>query len=284
MRSAPAIDRRAALLIKNVKNSELFSHEWCDLIFQHRNKDYGAYQLRRRIGRRYRFALIVVVCGVLLTFLLPVGITAYMRYRLQKELVQSVKDIRRLKKLEEKPGYELKRISTGRRASAVRTVKGGTEQVPEIAEITKQDIVFGVDGPDLPQLVLDDLALEDHDTLHNRDRTDLPVEGPQLTAVEVVEEMPQFPGGPKALMEWLDKYVPYPPKCIEQGIEGDAEVSFIVTKEGRVRDPEVTKPLHPDLDRDLLRVLQRMPRWTPGKSGGRVADVRVTIPIHFQIR
>ncbi len=284
MRSTPVTTPRAAIRYKNVKNPDLFSHEWCNLIFEHRNKDYGAYQLRKRIGRRYRFALIVLTAGVLLTMLVPVGIAAYIRYRFQKELAGVVSDITRLKKLEEKPGYELKHISAGRRAAVRPTATGNTEAVPQIAEITKEEIVFGISGPDSALFVTEEITLEDHDTLHNRDREDLPVEGPQLTAVEVVEEMPQFPGGPKALMSWLDKHVPYPPSCIDQHIEGDMEVSFIVSKEGLVRETEITQPLHPELDRAVLRALKRMPRWTPGKSGGRVANVRVTIPIHFQIR
>lgn len=267
-----------------MQDSELFSREWCDLVFQDRNKDYGAYQLRRRMGRRYRFALLVVFFGVLFAFVLPVGIAAYMRLRIQKELAGVASDIRRLKQLEEKPGYELKQVSAGRRAPSVPTVKGATEHAPRITEYTKKDIVFGIDGPDSTPALAEEIVFEDHDTLHNRDRMDLPVEGPQLTAVEVVEEMPQFPGGPKALMSWLDQHVPYPPACIRDHVEGDMEASFIVGKDGRVREPQITHPLHPDLDRAVLSALRRMPRWTPGRSGSRVADVRVTIPIHFQIR
>ena len=266
----------------NVKSSDLFSKNWCELIFQDRNKDYGAYRLRAGAGRRYRLALTVIVAGLMLGVGIPAGLSLYARYRLLQGLENAQADLKKLQQLNERQGFEIKRISAGRRAPAVSTIKGATEQPPEIIEVTKEDIIIGVNGPETFTAV-DVHDFEDADTLHNPDRTDLPVEGPQLAAVQVVEEMPQFPGGIKTLMQWLDENVPYPRSCIDQKVKGDMEVSFLVDERGYVREPEITKKLHPELDNVVMSAMRRMPRWQPGKKGSHIAIVRVSIPLHFEI-
>jgi len=266
-----------------VKSSDLFSQAWCDLIFQGRNKDYGAYRLRQRAGRRNRFALFVVVAGVLVLSILPAAFNLYFRYRVYKDLKNAVAEVREMKRLEGEKDVETKRISAGRGAPAVTTIKDASNNAPDIVEVQKRDIIFGTGGAET--YIADDKTLfTDLDTLHNRTRKDLPIEGAQLVSVEVVEEMPQFPGGPQALMAWLDANIPYPQACIDQKIEGDMEVVFYVTVAGQVADAKVTKSLHADLDQTVLRAFQNMPRWKPGKQGSSLTAVCVTLPLHFQIR
>lgn len=266
---------------KNVKSSDLFSKDWCELLFQGRNKDYGAYKLRRDTGRRYRRALGVVLASLLLFVGVPAGVHLYMRYQLLMGLKDAKADIERLRDLDKREGFELKRISAGRGAPLRSTVKDAAERAPEITDEATGAVVVGEAGPET--YVPDETAeLQDRDTTHNRDREDLPIEGPQLTAVEVVEEMPQFPGGLKALMAWLDENVPYPRACIEQKVKGDMEVSFIVDEGGNVLEPQLTRRLHPDLDAAVMDALRRMPRWRPGRRGSRVTAVRVSIPMHFE--
>lgn len=267
-----------------MKNSELFSKAWCDLIFQGRNQDYGAYKLRRNAGRRTRFALIIVGVGALLAIAVPMGLSLYVRYKIYSSFKDVGAEVHELKRMDQKEGYTTKCISAGRGAPAVSTIKGAAENQPDIVdEVAKEDIVFGVNGPETFIVDNERQLFEDLDTLHNRNRQDLPIEGAQLVAVEVVEEMPQFPGGPTALMSWLDANVAYPKSCIDAKVEGDMEVMFYVRADGSVADARITKSLHPELDRAVLHAIGLMPRWTPGKEGARFTAVCITLPLHFQI-
>lgn len=266
-----------------MKHSDIFSKEWCDLVFENRNREYGAYKIRKNAGRRQRFALLVVFFGTLLIILPPIVLRLYTKYQIVKSLKGVEADIKQLKQLDHKDGFEMKQMAAGRGAPRVSTLKGATEAIPDVVEVTKQDIRIGVTGPE--DFFIEETTLfDDIDTLHNRERLDLPIEGPQLTAVEVVEEMPQYPGGLTALMTWLEAHIPYPPSCIRQKIEGDMEVTFLIDSTGSVIEPQVYKPLHPDLDNVALGALRIMPRWNPGRENGRVAIVRITLPLHFQLK
>ncbi|MDO4930420.1 MAG: energy transducer TonB [Bacteroidales bacterium] len=266
-----------------MRSSELLSKSWCELIFQGRNKDYGAYKLRSGQGRRYRFALLIVTVGAILATAVPTGLSLIIRYKIAREFHDVAEGVRELKRMEHNDEYTVKHVSAGRGMPQVTTVKGAADEKPEIVEVTKQDIVFGVNGPET-FIVDDKIIFEDMDTLHNRDRIDLPTEGSQLIPVDVVKEMPQFPGGHKALMEWLDSNIRYPKSCIDQKIEGDMEVTFYIDIKGNVKDPHISKSLHPELDRATLRALRKMPRWVPGKYEDKLTAVCITLPIHFQIK
>lgn len=266
-----------------MKSREIFSKSWCDLVFDQRNKQYGAYRIRQTAGRRYRRALIMVVLLVTAFGIVPAAFQLYLRYRLYESFKDAADAVKQLQKLEKEEGYTVKHLSAGRGAPAVSTTKGATEKVDQITDVAKEDIVFGIDG-DETVVVDSDPTFEDRDTLHNRDRKDLPVEGPQLIAVDVVKEMPLFPGGIKALMEWLEANIPYPKSCIDKKIEGDMELTFYVGIDGRPADARVSKSLHPDLDAAALRALQNMPRWTPGRTDHGLTAVCITLPLHFQTR
>ena len=269
--------------IANVKKVDLFSQEWCSLIFQNRNQAYGAYRLRQEAGKRYRRALLLLMLFVLLAFGVPFGVHLYMRYQLYKALVDFQKEIPALKRKEAVEGHELKQVATGRARPTKTTIKDAANDVPELVEDTKKDIVFGPPGEET--FIAEDLSwseLEDMAPEHNQDQLDLPIEGPHLTPVDVVEEMPQFPGGIPALMEWLSSNIPYPRRLQESRVAGDMEVTFLVDREGRLSEVRITKSLHPDLDKLVLAAMKRMPLWKPGRSGGQLCLVSVALPIHFE--
>ena len=267
--------------VLNVKQSELLSKAWCDLIFDGRNKDYGAYRLRSRTGRRMRFALIITAVLAIVATVIPAGLNLYLRIKLLKSFEEASTQVKMMKKLEQDKPYETKRISAGRAMPTATVIKGADNHRPEIVEETPAEVVFGTGGEET--VVVDgERLLNDRDTLHNRNVKDLPYEGPQLVAVEVVKEMPLFPGGFKALMEWLDKEVDYPRRLIDDNVAGNMEVTFFIDTQGLVKDPEVTKKLHPDLDRIVLAAIQRMPPWHPGTADGRPCAVCITLPLHFE--
>jgi protein TonB len=98
-----------------------------------------------------------------------------------------------------------------------------------------------------------------------------------------VEEMPEFPGGEQKLYEHISKNVLYPPLAIENNIQGNVIISFIVEKDGSIRHAEVLKSVHPLLDKEALRVVGSMPKWKPGKQKGKAVRVRYNLPIRFNL-
>ena len=110
-----------------------------------------------------------------------------------------------------------------------------------------------------------------------------PQEPDQEEAMIVVEEMPGFPGGMFALMQYISANVEYPEQAKDNGIEGRVIVSFIVGKEGFIKDAQVEQSVDPLLDAEAIRVVAGMPNWTPGKSHGEAVDVKYSIPINFRL-
>lgn len=230
-----------------------------------------------------RFAVLMVWGVVLGVAIVPIGFQLYMTYKMYRALQDAGKEVRELKKLEDEREYEVKRVSAGRAAPTVTTVKGASNETPDIVEVQQRDIIFAVGG-DETFIAETEPTFDDLDKDHNRDRQDLPIEGAQIVKVEQIEALPEYPGGMMALMDYLDSAVVYSKACIAAKVEGDLEVKFFIDADGRVAEPKITKKLHPDIERTVMRALLHMPRWRPGRQYGRASAVSVTLPMHFQLQ
>ena len=100
---------------------------------------------------------------------------------------------------------------------------------------------------------------------------------------EVVEEMPDFPGGQSALMEYLAKNIKYPATAHENGKQGRVIVMFVVKKDGSISDVKTVRGVDPYLDKEAERVIAAMPNWKPGKQRGQAVNVRFTVPVTFRL-
>lgn len=100
----------------------------------------------------------------------------------------------------------------------------------------------------------------------------------------VVEEMPEPPGGIAALMQFLGKNIKYPTIAQENGIQGRVTVQFVVNRDGTIVDPEVIRGVDPSLDKEAVRVIMSMPKWKPGKQGGKTVRVKYTVPVTFRLK
>ena len=101
---------------------------------------------------------------------------------------------------------------------------------------------------------------------------------------QVVEEMPEYPGGMSELMKYLSTNMRYPKEAQSKGIQGRVIVQFVVEKDGSITDAKVMKPVDPQLDAEALRVVNAMPKWTPGKQRGKAVRVRYTLPVMFHLK
>lgn len=146
-------------------------------------------------------------------------------------------------------------------------------------------------------VVEDDVELEQQEILSSEDSQDAAqvqtyvapamVEEEEESARQiftVVEEMPQFPGGDGELLKFISKSIKYPVIAQENGIQGRVVCSFVVNRDGSIVDAEVVRGVDPSLDKEALRVINTMPKWTPGKQRGKPVRVKYTVPITFRLQ
>ena len=147
-------------------------------------------------------------------------------------------------------------------------------------------------------VVEDDVQLDDVDILSSEDDASMAqtqVYTPPAVVEEeeeesaqqiftVVEEMPEFPGGQGALLQYLSKSIKYPVIAQENGIQGRVSCSFVVEKDGSVTDVQVLRGVDPSLDKEAIRVITAMPKWKPGKQRGKPVRVKYTVPVTFRLQ
>lgn len=144
-------------------------------------------------------------------------------------------------------------------------------------------------------IVEDDVELEEELELESIDDSDEPIEiAPviQQTAEAttdsevfiVVEQMPEFPGGVNAMRAYLAKNIKYPVVALENGLQGTVYVSFVVNQDGSIVDVNILRGVDSSLDKEAVRVVQSMPKWKPGRQGGKSVRVSYQVPISFKLQ
>jgi len=138
------------------------------------------------------------------------------------------------------------------------------------------------------EIVEDDEEVEEIDfTQMEEEVTDLPddtelaIEEEPIT--EFAEVEPSFPGGETAMMEWIQKTVEYPALAVEMGEQGIVYVQFVVNKNGSIEQAKIVRGVSDALDAEAVRVVSKMPSWTPGEQAGKKVRCRFTLPIHFRL-
>ena len=100
---------------------------------------------------------------------------------------------------------------------------------------------------------------------------------------DVVEVMPQFPGDQIAMLKYIMENIKYPEQAMKEGIQGRVAVRFIVEKDGSISDVKPILSVHPLLNKEAVRVVESMPKWTPGKQNGKPVRVRFNVPVMFKL-
>lgn len=107
----------------------------------------------------------------------------------------------------------------------------------------------------------------------------------QLTLMgDVVEQMPSFPGGPQALLNYLSEHINYPEGYEETCVQGRVVITFVVEKDGSLSDITVVKSLEKAFDEEALRAVKSMPNWIPGMQDGKPVRVKYTVPVNFRLK
>lgn len=147
--------------------------------------------------------------------------------------------------------------------------------------------------PPVLEVVADDEIIEEDEvqsTEVNQDtKIDIPViepeEGPSEPEIfTIVEEMPTFPGGDQALLEFMGKNTKYPPLARENGLQGIVVVTFVVDEKGNINNVTVLRGIGGGCDEEAIRVVKSMPPWKPGKQRGLPVRVQYNLPFRFTLR
>ena len=268
---------------------DLTSLEWCELIFKDRNKSYGAYKMRRDLGKRQAAALIIVTVVALVGFTLPRLIR--MAMPAQKEEMVEVTRLSTLEEPEIKEETMKKVEPIAPPPPALKsTIKFTAPVIRKDEEVNEDDELKSQDELTQTKVQISIADVKGNDELNGKDIADLQeviTQTPEVQKEEpydMVEQMPQFPGGPAELLKYIAKNLKYPIIAQENGIQGKVILRFVVNAKGYVEDIKVLRSLDPCCDKEAVRVVKSLPQWIPGKQNGRNVPVYYTCPIVFKLQ
>lgn len=133
---------------------------------------------------------------------------------------------------------------------------------------------------DIPDFAVAAKSLEGHDSETRESK----LAKPDDKVYDVVEQMPSFPGGPAALLQYLNNNIRYPKVAQANGIQGRVTVQFVVEKDGSISGVRTMKSAEPSLDHEAERIVRSMPKWNPGKSNGSPVRVKYFVPVVFRLQ
>ncbi|MBE6262352.1 MAG: energy transducer TonB [Prevotella sp.] len=273
---------------------DLISGEWTELVFAGRNQAYGAYKLRQGTGKRNVISIIAVVCLIIAC---QVGLTIKKAADAEAAKRAAMNQAVELSKLEQPKKAEVKqkqiKVEPEKVVEQVKSsIKFTAPVIKKDSEVRPEDELKTQD-----QIMETKTAIGSFDVKGNDDvngevlkakeviaQPEPPKHEEESKVFDVVEQMPSFPGGNGALLEYLASHVKYPVVAQENGVQGRVIVSFVVEKDGSITDVRVVRSVDPSLDREAARVVSSMPRWTPGKQNGSAVRVKYNVPVMFKLQ
>lgn len=273
---------------------DLISRDWTEMVFEGRNKEYGAYRLRKNAGKRNLYSLITIFIAALAIWG-GISLVKFVESRTKSVAQTSVAEISALNQPKKKAEVkQQKKVKLEQPEKVVERVKSSVKFTAPV--IKKDDEVKPEDELKTQEELMNTktaigaLDVKGNDdaggeVLKLKEAVAQPEPKPEVEKVfDVVEQMPSFPGGPSALMEWLSNNVKYPVVAQENGVQGRVVVSFVVERDGSITDVKVVRGVDPSLDREASRVVRAMPRWIPGKQNGSAVRVKYNVPVAFRLQ
>jgi protein TonB len=275
---------------------DLIDNRWSDLMFENRNKEYGAYVLRRQTTARNIKSIITVLILFALVMVYMVAKNAYDDYQAKHQAQTQVTELTALQEQKKEAKVERKEIVKQEKIEqVVEKVKSSIKFTAPV--IKKDDEVRPEDEMKSQDEIMNSKVAVGFATVIGNDENGEVLKAKEALVTEpvkpreeenkvfdVVEQMPSFPGGMAALMAYLQKSIKYPPVAEENGIQGRVVCTFVVERDGSVTDVRVAKSVDPSLDKEAVRVVSAMPKWIPGKQNGQSVRVKYTLPVTFRLQ
>lgn len=281
------------------KDVDLSSKEWRDIVFEGKNQQFGAYEMRKNSDARHNKAMIVVVIVIAIAFILPLLVNTVLPKAEEKpeDLTEQalVNLDNTVDEEQDQPEEEQQRVEVeipealpeeilntvkvtelaiveDEKVNAEDEIKTQDELKETTTAFGQSDFDKGTDDRNVVREHKDEIIVEEKK----------PVE--ENKVFTAVEQMPQFPGGEAELMKYIQKNLKYPPVAMENNIQGRVVVQFVVTKTGKIGEVKVARGRDPDLDKEAVRVVKSLPDFIPGKMNGQAVNVWYTVPITFKLQ
>ena len=269
-------------------SNEVLQPDLLEMLFEYRNKAYGAYYLRRAYGDTLRRAVLITVTavGVLCSFSflraeptkntvtnVVVELDNIDELEVKKEpvtppkikVVTPVAPMKQFVALKLKPDDQVKTETPPPTDDELKNTQIGPKDVKGDPN-ANPNIIDPGDGEDMtkiPNIVVKPNVIDE--------------------PVDFVEQMPEFPGGSKALMEYISRNIQYPEIARENGYEGTVALSFVVNQDGNITDVTILRDVPGGCGAEAVRVIKSMPAWKPGRQNGNVVKVRYKLPVKFRL-
>ena len=281
------------------KDVDLSSKEWTDIVFEGKNKEFGAYTLRGGSVTRHNKAVVIVLACLAVVLVLLILMMKGVFSKPEEEQIVSATEQEIVtyeaeeEEIEEEEQFEIpdepeeviapEEVANEQRITDLLIVQDDEfEKDKEVKEQDKMmeneaqagaiDITEGTN--DLNKVQVKEQVIAETK----------PVEEEKVYNIAMVEQKPEFVGGEAAMYKWLSDHINYPAAAAEDGVQGRVVVEFEVSKTGTIEKVRVIRGRHPALDKEALRVVKAMPKWNPGRNNGQPVKVTYTLPVTFKLQ
>lgn len=245
-----------------------------EIVFQKRNKEYGAYAMRKAYRKMVNRSMIIGVSIALVAVLVP--------FFIWKQAANASEDV--------SVSAEMMDMANNKTEEAPPPPPPPPEQVMEEKAKFTAPIVTS-DTTEVTDISQDDLNQQTNTNINTNEEIVIEDDGGEEIIEEVietpiftvVEEMPTFPGGDESRIKFLTENIKYPQMAKESGIQGTVYVTFVIDERGRVADVKVLRGIGGGCDEEAIRVVKMMPPWNAGKQSGKPVRVQFNMPIKFTL-
>lgn len=280
------------------KDVDLSSKEWRDLIFEGKNKEYGAYEMRAKSDARHNRAMLVIIIVIAAVALLAMLVNTVIEKaaaRPEDQTEQAMVEMATEEAQEEEPQEEEQQRVEEQKPEVLPEEVLNTMKATELKITADAEVKEEIKSQDEMKESTTAVGTSDFDkgtddlnvVLGHKDEVVVeekkePVDDNKV--FDVVEQNPVFPGGEAALLKYVAEHIRYPAMAQENNIQGRVVVQFVVTKTGSIGQVKVVRSKDPDLDKEAVRVVKSLPKFTPGKMNGHAVNVWYTLPINFKLQ
>ena len=265
-----------------MKAPESDSMQWDDIVFESRNKSYGAYVIRHAYGKHVAIASLITlaVIGFVLTY--P-SISKFF----SKDEEASEQALKSVKYTDLAPPPPIdKNVPPPPKLDVPPPVKTIIKFLPP--KVTDKEVAEEEEMPTQEEVKQNEVGAENiegtGDIVFDEPVEEvLKDESDDDVIFMVVEQPAEYPGGLESMMKFIVKNMKYPAVARRMGVEGAVYISFVVDREGKISDPQVIKGISTECDQEALRVIKQMPPWKPGKQNGKAVKSRFVLPIKFKL-
>ena len=282
------------------KDVDLSSKEWRDIVFEGKNKDFGAYTLRAASPQRHTKAVIymVIALAILLTLLILSVNGVFSRPDDEQIVTSTEQELAQFEaqkeEMEEEEEEQIQQFEEPEEIIAPEEV-ANEQRVTDLLITNDDEFEEEKAAKDVDKVMENEAQAGTIDVTEGTNDLNKqtivqeviaetkPVEEAPVS-IAMVEQKPSFPGGEAAMYQWLSSNIQYPAVASEEGIQGRVVVEFVVGKDGSITNVKVLRPRHPALDKEAVRVIKSMPKWVPGRNNGQPVKVTYTLPVTFKLQ